>query len=107
MSIYDPLREFRFYREAHPERSVQWCLEQVRKRSPKSYGKMPLRTLVVKYQEAKRTPRSGSLKRTQLHSCFCINIFFRLTIHFLRIELLSALMLGIDRDAPRLHISSN
>jgi hypothetical protein len=50
------------YREAYPQRSVQWCLGRLQKHSPKSYGKMPLRTLVVKYQEAKRY--RNAMKRT-------------------------------------------
>jgi hypothetical protein len=42
------------YRRASPGKSVQWYLAQLRRRSPKGYGSIPLRTLVVKYQEAKR-----------------------------------------------------
>jgi hypothetical protein len=42
------------YRKAHPNKSEQWYLAQLQKHFPNGYGKMPLRTLVVKYQEAKR-----------------------------------------------------
>jgi hypothetical protein len=42
------------YRAAHPRRSVQWCLSRIQRLFPKTYGSVPLRTLVVKYQEAKR-----------------------------------------------------
>jgi hypothetical protein len=42
------------YRAAHPKRSVQWCLSRIQRLFPKTYGSVPLRTLVVKYQEFKR-----------------------------------------------------
>lgn len=38
----------------HPERSVAWCLKQIKEYKPRLYANMPLRQLEVGYQEAKR-----------------------------------------------------
>jgi hypothetical protein len=42
------------YLKAKPGRSVLWCLKQLQQRYPEGYGRMPLRQLAVRYQEAKR-----------------------------------------------------
>jgi hypothetical protein len=49
-------------REAYPNRSLAFRLQRLRIALPKTYGKMPLKTLGVKYQEAKRY--KNAMKRT-------------------------------------------
>ena len=41
------------WRKAYPRRPTRWCLAQIQKRSP-NYAKMSLKTLTVRYHEAKR-----------------------------------------------------
>jgi hypothetical protein len=51
-------------KEARPNRSVRWCLQEVRKKiCPNSYGRIPLDQLEVRYCEAKR--HHGTTKRTR------------------------------------------
>jgi len=45
------------HRAVYPHRSVRWCIDQLRKRSPE-YGQIPLDQLVVRYHEAKRHHRA-------------------------------------------------
>jgi hypothetical protein len=41
-------------RESRPSRSVRWCLSRLRTAHPSSWGRMPLKQLLVRYHEAKR-----------------------------------------------------
>jgi hypothetical protein len=40
-------------RETRPQRSISWCLQELQKRSP-GLAKIPLKTLTVRYQDAKK-----------------------------------------------------
>jgi hypothetical protein len=46
-----------FWKE-RTNRSIRWCLERIRKLDPDGFGRIPLKTLVARYHEVKRSRSS-------------------------------------------------